>query len=86
METQARNRKPSLLADPAIQLVLAGMSVILLGWPMIQIAGGRGMPAMFIYVFVVWGGLVILLFAVSRSLRGALRSADETGRSTSEQQ
>jgi len=82
VETPARNQKPPLLANPAIQLVLAWISVLLLGWPLIQIVGEHGMAAMFLYVFVVWGGLIVLLFAVSRSLRRALRSAMDSDDST----
>jgi len=86
VETQARNRKPPLLADPAIQLVLAWISAILLGWPLIQIVGEHGVAAMFLYVFAVWGGVIVLLFAVSRSLRRALQSATDSDDSTGERQ
>ena len=73
-----QNHKPSLLADPAIQLALAGLAGALVGWPLIQIAGERGMSALFVYIFAVWGGLVLVLFAVGQSLRRSWQRAKDT--------
>lgn len=86
MEMRARNRTTPLLADPAIQLVLAWLGLILLGWPVIQIAGGRGVLALFAYVFALWGALVIVLFAVSRSLRRSFEAAEERAGAPGERQ
>lgn len=76
--------KPPLLADPAIQLALTGVAGALVGWPLIQIAGERGMWALFLYIFVVWGGLVLVLLAISRGLRrswqGDKNADDSTGK------
>lgn len=70
-EVQDKNRQRSLLADPMIPLALTWVSVIFLGWPLIQIVGVHGVAALFVYIFAVWSGLIILLFAISRSLRHA---------------
>jgi hypothetical protein len=67
-EVRDKNQR-ALLADPVIPLALAWVSTIFLGWPLIQIVGEHGTAALFIYIFTVWSGLVIVLFAISRSLR-----------------
>ena len=69
------DRKPPPLADPLLQIVLLWVAAFLVGWPLIQIAGAQGMIAMFLYVFVIWSGLIVLLVAVSRSLRRSLPPA-----------
>lgn len=66
------DRKPPPLADPLLQVALLWVAAFLVGWPLIQIAGARGAIAMFLYVFVIWSGLIVLLFAISRSLRRSL--------------
>jgi hypothetical protein len=76
-EVQDKDQQESWLSDPVILLALMWVSVIFLGWPLIQIVGEHGMGALFVYIFAVWGGLIMLLFAISRRLRGGNR----TGRS-----
>lgn len=71
----ASKRKAHPLADPLLQIALVWVSALLVGWPLIQIAGARGVIAMFLYVFVIWGVLVGLIFAVSRSLRDSMPPA-----------
>lgn len=74
-------RKPRRLTDPLFQLALAWVSAVLVGWPVIQIAGAHGMLAVFVYVLVVWSGLVVVLYAVSRGLqRSAPPKASKDGR------
>lgn len=63
------SRKPRPLADPVLQVALTWVSAVLLGWPAIQIAGAHGTAAVFLYVFVIWSGLIAALFGVSRSLQ-----------------
>ncbi|WP_313951052.1 hypothetical protein [Accumulibacter sp.] len=70
-----RQRKAHPLADPRLQIALVWVGAFLVGWPLIQISGARGAIAMFLYVFVIWGVLVGLIFAVSRSLRRSLPPA-----------
>ena len=57
------------LTDPAMQRVLAGLAFLLLSWPLLQIAGDRGTLALFVYLFLVWIGLVAVLLMLARSLR-----------------
>lgn len=76
-EVQDKDQQEFWLSDPVILLALMWVSIIFLGWPLIQIVGAHGMGALFVYIFAVWGGLVMLLFAISRRLHGGHR----TGRS-----
>lgn len=62
------------LADPTLRLALTWACALLVGWPLLQIAGARGIGALFLYVFVIWSGLIVVLFAVARSLRRSLPS------------
>lgn len=59
----------SLLADPAVQLVVAMIAAALLCWPIIEIPGDRGMIPFFVYVFVVWSGLILLLWRIGCAIR-----------------
>lgn len=60
-----------LLVQPAIQLVLAALGVLLVGWPILQIAGERGTAVLFVYVFGVWSALIVLLALVGRCIARA---------------
>lgn len=82
-QTQIITRKPRRLTDPLFQLALAWVSAVLVGWPLIQIAGAHGTLAVFVYVFVVWSGLVVVLLAVSRNLqRSAPPKSSNDGRTS----
>jgi len=82
-QTQIITRRPRRVTDPLFQIVLAWVSAVLVGWPLIQIAGAHGMLAVFVYVFVVWSGLVVVLLAVSRSLqRSAPPKSSNDGRTS----
>lgn len=72
-------KRVRLLAEPAIQVVLAWAGLVLLGWPLIQIAGERGTTALFVYVFVVWALLIVLIVLVSRSLRANFGTSPAKG-------
>jgi hypothetical protein len=73
-ELQGKDPQKSWLCDPVILLALMWVSVIFLGWPLIQIVGKHGMVALFVYIFAVWGGLIMLLFAISRRLHRGHRT------------
>lgn len=66
--SQFNSAKKVLLADPPVQLVLALLAGVFLSWPIIQIAGAGGAAVMFVYIFTVWGCLVLLLWRVSRAI------------------
>jgi hypothetical protein len=68
-EEAATTRRVHPLTDPLLQVALTWVAAFLVGWPLIQIAGGRGTIMLFLYVFMIWGGLIVLLFVVARSLR-----------------
>lgn len=65
-------RRSTRSADPLLRLVLAWLGAVLIGWPAIQIAGARGTVALFLYVFAIWGAIIVVLLIVSRSLRRSL--------------
>lgn len=56
----------ALLADLPIQRMIAVVAGLLLSWPIIGIVGERGSIALFLYVFALWGGLIVLLWRIAR--------------------
>jgi hypothetical protein len=55
-----------LLRKPAFRVFLFLVCFVLFGWPLMSVVGSQ--PAgMFIYLFAVWGIVIILLFFMSRS-------------------
>ncbi len=61
-------RLKQVLRQPGFQMMGAILFFLLFNWPLFTIASakpGTGVP---IYLFVVWGCLIIGLFFVSRSL------------------
>jgi len=43
-------------------------SLLLLSWPVVSFSDVNRLKTMFVYLFLVWGVIVLLLFLVSRSL------------------
>ena len=66
----------SLLAQPSLHVLLAIGGGLLLGWPVIHIAGERGHWAVYIYVFSVWAGLIVLLALVARTIARSARDTE----------
>lgn len=64
------DQKPriSLLTQPGLQLLLAVIGGMLLAWPVIHIVGEAGHWALYVYVFSVWVGLVVLLVWLGRAI------------------
>lgn len=65
-----------LLAQPSLHVLMAIGAGLLLGWPVIHIAGERGHWALYGYVFAVWLGLVALLMLVGRAIAQSARDAE----------
>ena len=63
------------LAELPVQSMLAVFGVLLLSWPIIQIAGERGVISLFQYLMLVWGGLIVLLALIGRAI-GRHHTAD----------
>lgn len=68
----------SLLAQPSMQLLLAVVGGLLLGWPVIQIAGERGQWVLYFFVFMVWAVLILMLAFVGRAITRSARAPDST--------
>lgn len=54
-----------LLASSPVSLLLAWVSVMFLGWPRAQNAGGHDATALLLYALAIWGAMVTLLFGIS---------------------
>lgn len=67
--------KKHLLAQPSLHVLMAIGGGLLLGWPVIHIAGERGHWALYGYVFAVWLGLAALLVLVGRAISQSDRAA-----------
>ena len=76
MKSTASSRHSYWLAELPMQVLLAGLSALLLFWPIIQIAGGNGVFSWAIYLLVIWLGMILVLAAIARSI--ALQQAPPT--------
>lgn len=65
-----------LLAQPSLQSMAACIGGLLLGWPVIQIAGDQGHWTLFLYVFWVWAALILLLVFVGRAITRSARDRE----------
>jgi hypothetical protein len=63
----------ALLAQSPVLLALGLLATLLLAWPIVRIAGDHGTLSFFVYLFVVWAGLVLLLARIGAAIS---RSAD----------
>lgn len=54
-----------LLRHPEFSAVLLLFCTALFGWPFISIAGPSSPAAMFVYLFIVWGAVIVLLFLLA---------------------
>ena len=74
------DQKPptSPLTQPGLQLLLAALGGMLLSWPMLHIAGKMGHWALYLYVFMVWAGLVVLLVMIGRAITRSAQPHDAT--------
>ena len=72
------NRLTLLLRDPAFHFFLFGVALALVSWPFLAVAAGTGLIGLYSYLYLQWGGLVLLLFLVARHL-GSGSGDGETG-------
>lgn len=56
-----------LLDHPEFMVILFLFCTALFGWPFISIAGPSSPETMFVYLFFVWGAVIVLLCFISRS-------------------
>ena len=74
-------RLNQLLRQPAFHFFLFGLTLVLITWPFLAVAGETGLGNLGSYLFLLWGALVLLLFLIGRSLGedSADRADDEEG-------
>lgn len=73
----SQNRHPEhLLAQPGMQLLLAVVGGMLLGWPVIRIAGEQGHWVLYLFVFTVWASLIVLLALIGRAITRSAHTDD----------
>lgn len=57
-----------LLKHPEFSAFLLLVCTALFGWPFISIPGPAAPAGMYMYLFLVWGAVIVLLFLISRAL------------------
>jgi hypothetical protein len=62
-------RLAQLLRQPDFHLLLFCLFVVLTGWPFMAVPGKGGVAGLFVYLLLIWGILILLLFLVNMSLR-----------------
>ena len=78
MSIPAASKKRLPLAELPMQVGLAGMGVLLLSWPIVQVAGEHGTIHWAMYLFAVWVGIILFLAAIGRAVgRSAAPPVDE---------
>jgi hypothetical protein len=54
------NRFRRALEEPSFGVVVFLLGALALGWPLVSVAVARGVTGFFVYLFGVWGLLVLL--------------------------
>jgi hypothetical protein len=57
-----------LMGQRDFHVLLFHVCLVLFGWPVVSFQTLERLQAMFIYLFLVWGAVIFLLFLVSRSV------------------
>lgn len=66
-----------LLKHPEFSAILLLFCTALFGWPFISIADPSSPAAMFVYLFIVWGAVIVLLFFLARAHGGPQHLDDQ---------
>jgi hypothetical protein len=53
-------------------LFLFVVGLILFSWPLLTVAAGADVEHLFLYLFLVWAGTIVLLYATARTILGKL--------------
>jgi hypothetical protein len=61
-------RIKALFGQKDFHVLLFHVCLVLFGWPIVSFHSIERVQAMFIYLFLVWGVVIFLLFLVSRSV------------------
>lgn len=60
------------LEEAPIQIAIALLLIMLLGWPLILLPASRGMASLFAHIFAVWSLAVVLVYLVAACIRSGL--------------
>lgn len=66
-----------MFAQPGFAGLGVALGLTAMSWPFLDLARESGIPALFSYLFGVWGGLVLLAFLVARSVADGEPGGDE---------
>lgn len=61
-------RLKAVFSQQEFQVLLFFLAFVLFSWPVVSFSDFARLRSMFIYLFVLWGIIVFLLFLVSRSI------------------
>ncbi|MEW6349451.1 MAG: hypothetical protein AB1646_10355 [Thermodesulfobacteriota bacterium] len=64
-------RLRNLLRQREFHVLLFCLAIVLVSWPLVSFSDLDRLKAMFAYLFLVWGLIIMLLLAVSRGLNDA---------------
>jgi hypothetical protein len=67
-----------MLRKTEFHIFLVCLFSLLFSWPFIAIPEKKGPGSMFIYLLLVWGAMIILLFFISRSVGKRTEGKDGT--------
>jgi hypothetical protein len=62
-------RLRELFRQREFHLLLFCLSIVLLSWPLVSFSDVERLKTMFVYLFLGWAVIIVLLLAVSNSLR-----------------
>ncbi len=68
-------RLRNLFRQREFHMLLFCLAMVLVSWPLVSFSDVDRLKAMYVYLFLVWGLIIMLLFAVSRSLVDASKQA-----------
>ena len=61
-------RLQRLQRKPELRVMMCGLFLALLSWPILSIADRTSVTSLFIYLFVVWGLLIVVMGWISAGL------------------
>jgi hypothetical protein len=68
----------AFLVQSSVLLALGLLATLLFTWPIVQIAGDRGTLSFFVYIFLVWAGLVLLLGRIGVVISRSTPAGDDS--------
>jgi hypothetical protein len=70
-----------LFRQTEFQVLLFSLCLVVFGWPVVSFSDIERLQNMFVYLFVVWGVIIFLLFLVAKSIPAPdVSQEDESGK------